>query len=872
MRFGLMDVNVGKLPEQEITLASVCKAKGYATGHFGKWHLGTMSRNESPRHKDPARDYAPPWARDYDDAFASEISVPTWNPASGRFKEHSAPYWHNGTKVTENLQGDDSRVIMDRAIPFIKKAVDAGKPFMTTIWFHAPHSPVVAGPDYLEMYEGYTEGQRHYYGCITALDEQVGRLRSELRKLGVDQNTIIWFCSDNGPEGSGTPKPVYDAYGGAFCGKAGDFRGRKRFLYNGGVCVPALAVWPGTVAKGQTVAMPCSTLDYLPTLCEAIGSDLLDERPIDGESLLPLLLGKKKNRESSIPFASNIRLPRAAIIQGDFKLCTNLSESGTEDELFHLHDDPAEENNLINAHSQLAASMKAQLREWVLSCRKSFDGEDYSEPYESQGSFLIVETDKQQLPPNIILLITDDQGYGDVSAHGSPDVLTPNMDMLKSQGISLDDFHASPTCAPTRSAIMTARHPFKSGITHTILERERMTLEATTLPQVLKRAAYSCGIFGKWHLGDEPRYQPGSRGFDEVFIHGAGAIGTAFPGSCADVPGNNYFDPIIKYNGVFVKTEGFCTDVFFTQAMSWIEQKSTGDKPFFACITTNAPHEPFLAPEKYKEKFKEKGYLENTQGFYGMVENIDDNLGLLINKVEELGIADNTVLIFMSDNGKTGASRSNGKAYNAGMKGYKGSVNEGGSRVPFFIRWPGKFEAGRVLDAMQNHYDILPTLADIASIDISDIRDMDGRSFLPYLEDESHRGEDRYRFFHAGRWPLNPENVGDIEINERWVGTAESSDPDTYKYKNCAVRNERFRFVKNSELYDLYNDPGESTDVAAKHPEIVEQMRKAYDQWWSEVRPLMVNEDALLTKERPFWVEYEKQKNSTGILPLGVSE
>lgn len=399
MRFGMMDVNVGKLPEQEITLARVCKTKGYVTGHFGKWHLGTLSRTESPRHKDPAGDYAPPWARDYDDAFTTEISVPTWNPASGRYKEHSAPYWHNGKKVTENLKGDDSRIIMDRAIPFIKNAVDAGKPFMTTIWFHAPHSPVVAGPDYLKMYEGHTEGQQHYYGCITAMDEQIGRLRGELRKLGVDQNTIIWFCSDNGPEGSGTPKPVYDAYGGAFCGKTGGLRGRKRSLYNGGVCVPAVAVWPGTVARGGTVDMPCSTLDYLPTLCEAIGFDYPDERPIDGESLLPMLHGKMKERKSYIPFASIIRKPRAAIIQEDFKLCTNMSESGSEDALYHLHDDPAEKNNLIATHSKLAASMKAQLCEWVLSCRESFDGEDYREPYESQGRFLIVETDNNQIKP-----------------------------------------------------------------------------------------------------------------------------------------------------------------------------------------------------------------------------------------------------------------------------------------------------------------------------------------------------------------------------------------------------------------------------------------------------------------------------------------
>ena len=393
MRFGMMDVNVGKLPKQEITLAKACKAKGYATGHFGKWHLGTMSRTESPRHKDPAKGFAPPWTRDYDDAFASEISVPTWNPASGKHRQHSAPYWHNGEKVTENLEGDDSRVIMDRAIPFIQKAVAGGKPFMTTIWFHAPHSPVVAGPDYLKMYEGYTEGQQHYYGCITAMDEQVGRLRSELRKLGVDKNTMIWFCSDNGPEGNGKPNPKYDAYKGAYYGETGGLRGRKRSLYNGGVCVPAVAVWPGTVEKGQTVQVPCSTLDYLPTVCEAIGSDQPEDRPIDGESLLPLLLGKTQARTSTIPFASNIRGSKAALIKGDLKLCTNLSSDGT-DALYHLHDDPAESNNLIADHPELAQSMKADLQAWMESCRKSFDGKDYSEPYEPQGTFFKYKTIK----------------------------------------------------------------------------------------------------------------------------------------------------------------------------------------------------------------------------------------------------------------------------------------------------------------------------------------------------------------------------------------------------------------------------------------------------------------------------------------------
>ncbi len=470
-------------------------------------------------------------------------------------------------------------------------------------------------------------------------------------------------------------------------------------------------------------------------------------------------------------------------------------------------------------------------------------------------------------PPNIILVLTDDQGYGDISAHGSPDVSTPNMDRLKDQGISLVDFQASATCSPTRSAIMTGRHPFKNGITHTILERERMALGITTLPELLKQGGYTNGIFGKWHLGDEKEYQPESRGFDEVFIHGAGGIGQVYPGSCADAPDNKYFDPTIKHNGTFVKTKGFCTDIFFTQALSWIKQKSEEEIPFFAYISTNAPHAPFIAPEKYKKKFIEGNYPKDAQGFYGMIENIDDNLGLLMGKLDEWEIADNTILIFMSDNGKTGLRKSeiHGVTYNAGMKGFKGRVNEGGTRVPFFIRWPEELSSGDKVDALVNHYDILPTIADIVGIDISNIPDIDGKSFLPYLKDSTYEADDRYRFFHGGRWRLNPENISNQKINKHWVGTIESSNPDSFIYRNCAVRNEQYRFVNNQELYDVVNDPGQTTDIASEKPEVVAEMRKVYDEWWRGVRPFMVNENVPLANEKPFWIEYEKQKESGGI-------
>src|SRR5207302_1028811 len=208
--------------------------------------------------------------------------------------------------------------------------------------------------------------------------------------------------------------------------------------------------------------------------------------------------------------------------------------------------------------------------------------------------------------PNIIFLLTDDQGYGDLSCHGNPILKTPNLDRLHREGVRFTDFHVSPTCSPTRAALMTGRHEFRNGVTHTIFERERLTLRATTLAQILRSAGYTTGIFGKWHLGDEPDHWPDKRGFEEMFIHGAGGIGQAFPGSCGDAPGNTYFDPAILHNGKFDKTKGYCTDVFFRQALKWMEEKRKGGAPFFVYLLLNAAHAPLQLPDEYFKRYKGK--------------------------------------------------------------------------------------------------------------------------------------------------------------------------------------------------------------------------------------------------------------------------
>jgi arylsulfatase len=460
--------------------------------------------------------------------------------------------------------------------------------------------------------------------------------------------------------------------------------------------------------------------------------------------------------------------------------------------------------------------------------------------------------------PNIILVMTDDQGYGPVGRHGHPWIRTPNLDLLFDTSARFTRFLVSPTCSPTRSALMTGRHPMRNGVTHTILERERLTLDAVTLPQVLKTVGYTTAIFGKWHLGDEEPYQPHRRGFDEAFIHGAGGIGQAYNCSCADAPGNKYFDPVIRHNGTFVQTQGFCTDVFFTAALGWIDQVREQDAPFFAYIATNAPHGPFIAPPKNTERFTDLGFPEQQAGFYGMIENIDANMGRLLEQLSQWDLYGNTLIIFMSDNGMTGAGSGRlgqvlGHApdgtplypYNAEMKGLKGSVDEGGVRVPFFVRWDGHVRAGREIDRIAAHLDLLPTLAELAGAE-PPAGQVEGRSLIPLIKNPQAAWPDRFLFSHQGRWK-----------------TAE--DPDQYQWRNFAVRNQQFRLVGTDALFDMQQDPGQTTNVIDQYPDVAAKMKSAYDQWWRDTRPMMVNEAAPMSPTRPFHVLYEKQRAAGGI-------
>jgi len=374
-RYGVFSANIGHMPPEEINLAEALKTQGYTTGHFGKWHLGTMTKTivESNRGGRPehVQHYSPPWLNGFDECFSTEAKVPTWDPMKHpeTGETYGTWYWKkDGTRETENLEGDDSRVIMDRVIPFVRNAASRGKPFLAVVWFHTPHLPIVAGPEYRKLYAELEEPLQNYYGCITAMDQQLGRLRKELRALGVAENTLVTFCSDNGPEGtSGMPFP----HGGY--GSAGPFRGRKRDLWEGGVRVPGLLEWPGKIKQPLTLDMPCCTSDYYPTVLDILGLEIKGQpQPLDGISLLPAIEGRMRERPEPIAFEFRDRM---ALIGNRYKLIRPGKIEAWM--LFDILEDPGETTDLAAEKPEIVRKMKEVLLAWQESCNGSREGKDY---------------------------------------------------------------------------------------------------------------------------------------------------------------------------------------------------------------------------------------------------------------------------------------------------------------------------------------------------------------------------------------------------------------------------------------------------------------------------------------------------------------
>ena len=423
-------------------------------------------------------------------------------------------------------------------------------------------------------------------------------------------------------------------------------------------------------------------------------------------------------------------------------------------------------------------------------------------------------------PPNIIVIMPDDSSYGNYTCLGNPIIKTPNIDALKKESLLLTRYHSSARCSPSRAKLLSGRHEFLGGVTHTIQGRERLSLDTITLSQALKTAGYATGFFGKWHNGNEGPYRPENRGFDECWMYEKGSRMKA----------------TISHNGKPQRMDGtYPTDLFFEKATEWMDVQCQAKKPFFVYLPPKSPHGPYkedssdMPNEDYK-KFLGSHPDMTTQvaKIYWEVENIDKRIGELIQQLEEWGIADNTLFIFIgSDNGASGTS----KIYNAGMNGQKGHPYQGGTRVPVFIRWPGGgIQGGSECATLISQMDIMPTLLELTGTPMTDQlkKQVDGRSLVPIFKNPATDwDDDRHLVHHVGAWA---------------TGQAAQS-----KYKRVSIQNKRFTLVNNKkgeELFDLKNDPGETTNVITDYPEVVAQLRKIYDQWWTRMQPGLVNEDA----------------------------
>lgn len=401
-------------------------------------------------------------------------------------------------------------------------------------------------------------------------------------------------------------------------------------------------------------------------------------------------------------------------------------------------------------------------------------------------------------PPNIVLIITDDQGYGDLSLHGNPHLKTPHLDRIGREGVQFTQFQVTPVCSPTRAGLLTGRYNYRTGVVDTYLGRSMMYPDEVTLAELLRDGGYRTGLFGKWHLGDNYPLRAIDQGFETVLCHKGGGIGQP-----SDPPGNSYFDPVLQENGREVRLKGYCTDIFFERALEFIEDNRSG--PFFAYIATNAPHTPLEVAEELVAPFRAQGLDETTARVYGMVRNIDDNVGRLLAHLKRLDLEQDTLVVFLTDNGPQQ------RRYNARMRGLKGSVYQGGIRVPLFLRWPRLFQAGVTVEALAAQIDLVPTLLEACGLRPPRGLILDGRSLLGLA---------------AGREVVWPERTLFVQWHR-----GDAPEP----FRNAAVRTSRYKLVDGKELYDLVNDPGEEHDMAGAQPKTVAALRAAYERWFRDV-------------------------------------
>lgn len=434
-----------------------------------------------------------------------------------------------------------------------------------------------------------------------------------------------------------------------------------------------------------------------------------------------------------------------------------------------------------------------------------------------------------QTRPNVVLIITDDQGYGDLGFTGNPHVKTPVLDNFAQNSVRFNQFYVSPVCAPTRSSLMTGRYSLRTGVRDTYNGGAIMAPEEVTIAEMLKQAGYKTGIFGKWHLGDSYPSRAMDQGFDESVIHLSGGMGQVGDFTTYFQRDSSYYNPVLWHNGEQEKYDGYCSDIFASEAIRFVEENR--NEPFFCYLSFNAPHTPLQVPDEYYNQYKDidpsAGFAnpdfpavemsekdkEDARKVYAMVTNIDDNLRRLFGRMEELGIDENTVVIFMTDNGPQQ------QRYKAGMRGRKGSVYRGGVRVPFYLQYPAKFEGNRDIETTAAQIDVLPTLAEICGAEVPTFRKIDGKSLVPLIEGQEVEWANRPLFFYWNR--RYPELYNNIALQQ-----------GPYKLAGHTGYNAD---IEDFELFNIAKNPSENENMVSRYEKVAMALKNELDQTYAEL-------------------------------------
>lgn len=870
--FGFMGHPVIKTPHLDrLASESLVFTRGYVTTALCSPSLASMLTGLYPhQHGFTGNDPIKGWGQrqEWIEHFGAQPQLPRLLNTSGYLTLHTGKYWQghpekvsgftdsmgetrrHGSKASLGIGRDTMQPIYD----FIGKAQTESKPFM--VWYapflpHTPHTPPK------RLLDKYKDKAPHlvaakYYAMVEWLDETCGDLLKHLDEQGLSDNTIVLFIVDNGwPHG------------------AGGYRGHKLTPWEQGVRTPVMIRWPGKVAAARDEENLASNLDIPTTILAAArlpvpenmeGINLLDEVAVNKRDCVFI---EDFAHDMAAPDKPEKTLEARGVIRGDWKLVVTYTNSKKRIRevdrvfLFDLKKDPKEQHNLIDQHPAVLAELMARLNKWW---NPELTGQAAASPRHPVTKSLTYKTVAAAAEkPNIIFILTDDQGYGDVGRHGHPLLKTPHIDRLFDESVRFDNFYVSPSCSPTRAALLTGMHEFRNGVTHTRQPREHLHNDAVLLPQLLKTAGYATGFVGKWHLCSSGEYAPQRRGFDWCSTNAGGP--------------RVHFDPEIIRNRRRTQRQGYREDIFFDEAMTFIDE--SGDQPFFCYLSTYSPHDPLDAPEEFIAPYRDH-VSEKHAKYLGMVANLDYNVGRLLEFLKQRKLDETTILIFMNDNGQTWGL----DVYNAGMRGCKCTIWEGGSRAISFWRWPGQWKPHQV-DNLTAHLDVLPTLCELAGVDVpNELRsELEGFSMVPLLQSKEAISwhDDRMLFHHVARWPSGLAAAhkyamcGVRQGNYLLLRSRPCDDPECTTAvlgNQCAAlravekgqiaagytkENARFHWgVSPADrwvLFDTKDDPACQKDLASALTHRVATMAKAYDQWWDDVYPAMIERggDAELT-------------------------